>query len=104
MGKLVPFHTTMEVEVLTKEIRLGGVVKKSNFMPTGERHMAPLHEEVYEKIHQGDIVRITYFADDDEVVREDGRCQFKPRGVRYEKWNKKNGGWDKVFEKMQLNS
>ena len=101
MGKTVTFHHVMDIEHIVREEKVGGLIKKSNFIPEGERHMFPLHEPVFDTFDEGSTIRVTLFVDEDTVEKQDGRLTFVPKGVRYEIWNENNKGWDKVFEKLK---
>ena len=100
MAKLVPFHQIIEVEEIFRDVKIGGLVTKSNFLVEDERHLFTIDDEAAEKINKGDRIKITFFSNKDDVEKEDDKLRFRARGVKYELWNKENEGWDRIFEKM----
>jgi len=105
MGKMIPLRQTMDVEALVTEYRVGGLVTHSNFIEEGERQLLPVEEEVLDALELGDKLRITFFSNEDDVEHGEGgnSISFKPRTVKYERWNEDNGGWDQIYER-QINS
>jgi CBS domain-containing protein len=103
MGKLVPLRQTMDIETIVTEHKIGGMVTKSNFVVEGKRHLMPIHDKLVGMISEGDKIRVTFYSDDNDVHRGPGNSiRFKPQGVKYEKWNKENQGWDRLFEEMEI--
>jgi len=100
MGKMVPLHQTMKIERLVREVRVGGLVTKSNFLTEDKHHILPLEEDLFDKLSEGDTLRMTFFAKEEDIKETPGRMTFKSKGVRYEVWNKENEGWDKIFEEF----
>jgi len=100
MTKLVPLHQIMDIELVVKESKIGGTVTKSNFVQGGNAHLMTIHNEAAEKIKKGDKIRVTFFANDDEIHKLDNGIRFTTKGTRYEVWNTENKGWDKIYEEF----
>lgn len=100
MSKMVPLHQIIEIEKVFRDVRVGGIVTKSNFLEEGQRHLFPIDDEIADKVEAGQKLRITFYSMDDEVEEEPGLLKFKSKGVKYELWNEDNEGWDRLLERM----
>lgn len=100
MAKMIPLHQIIQVEKVFRDVRIGGIVEKSNFLQEGERHLFPIHDEVANLIDKDSKVKITFYTTKDDIEDTDDSMKFKSHGVKYEIWNEENQGWDRVYEKM----
>ena len=103
MPKLVSLHQEMIVEKLIQEFRVGGTVVKSNFIEEGTEQAFPIDLKVIKNLKIGDRLKISFFTNAEDIRQTENSLAFKGKGVRYEVWNKKSGGWDKIFEEYPAN-
>ena len=109
MAKLTTLWQSIRVEYISLSeleyglLKIGGTVIDSNFLDQGRRSLMPIFAEKTANILSvGDLMKITLYTPKGhkEFSEDDGTktLTFRDCGTRYEIWNKKAQGWDKIFE------
>lgn len=100
MSKLISLSQEMIIDELATHYSLKGKVTKSNYVEEGYCHILPIHNEPFCLLNKGDRIRITKFVRDDKIEKTAEGIKFTTSGIRYEKWNEENNGWDKIWEQF----
>ncbi len=109
MARLTTLWQSIRIEYISLAeidkglLKVGGKVEASNFMDTGRRSLMPVFAEKTAGILSiGDLIKVTLFTPKGEKqINDDGETKtliFRDCGSKYEIWNDKAGGWDKIFE------
>ena len=109
MGRLTTLWQSIRIEYISLAemdkglLKIGGKVEESNFLDTGRRSLMPVFaEKTADILSVGDLIKVTLFTPKGEKqISEDGETKtltFRDCGTKYELWNEKLGGWDKIYE------
>jgi len=85
-------------DISTTVSRLIGKVQDSNFLKTRNSFDMPVFTEPMKNITEGDLVRLSYFTTEKELVDliEGKAFYFGDRGIKYEVLGV--DGWDLLYE------
>lgn len=114
MARLTTLWQSIRIEYISLTLidkgllKIGGKVVKSNFLDEGRRSLMPVFaEKTANVLSIGDLIKITlYTPKGEKQINDDGETRtlvFKDCGAKYELWNEKAGGWDKIFEIFRNN-
>jgi hypothetical protein len=106
MSKMVPFYHVLDVTRIERYYRIVGEVTKSNFLNIGNEYSIPCIEEPIKKgiIKEGDRMKLTFFANEDEVEDSPEEIKFNAAGVRAEVWDEASASWSLVYEDFEGDS
>lgn len=115
MARLTTLWQSIKIEYICLALleddllKIGGKVLDSNFLDKGNRSLIPVHaEETKDVLSIGDVIKVTlYTPKKEKQLIDNGEIKtliFKNCGSKYEIWNDKVGGWDKIFEIFHNNA